>query len=53
MRTASGEIGRGSYLSLAAALLRGFALAQMHHMSIPDTSHACLGHILHAFLDMR
>ena len=41
--------GHGTYIRLSAALLWGFALAQMHLMHIPDAPHARPRRILHAF----
>jgi len=43
------KTGHGSYVSLAAALLRGLALTRMHLVHVLDTSHARSGRVLHAF----
>jgi len=40
---------RSSYLNLAATLSRGFALAQILVVCIPDSSHACPRRVLHMF----
>ena len=41
--------GRGIYISLAAALLRGFVLAQTRLVRILDTSRVHSGHVSRTF----
>ena len=41
--------GHGTHVSLAAALLQGFALVQTHLLLIPDAYHACPSHVLPTF----